>query len=143
MSDTSGQDPLAAVLAGVRMARTRLTKGGFPMSTNEQTSLVPVKREPPSLRTRALALADNSIRSMDVFRRYPAVSRAAAVGLGIGAGWQLSRVVRATQLDRPLVNLVRSLANGRNAADGASVTLIRRRFLFVASSKGKAQRNGP
>ncbi len=107
------------------------------MNANEQTSLVPVKRGLPSLRTRALALADNSIRSMDVFRRYPAVSRAAAVGLGIGAGWQLGRVLRATQLDRPLVNLLRSLANGRNATDGARVTLIRRRFLFVASSSAR------
>ena len=107
------------------------------MSTNEQTSLVPVKRGLPSLRTRALAVADKGIRSLDVFRRYPAVSRAAAVGLGIGAGWQLSRVVRATQLDRPLVNLLRSLANGRNATDGTRVTLIRRRFLFVASSSAR------
>jgi len=86
------------------------------MNTNEQTSLVPVKRGLPSLRTRALAVADKGIRSLDVFRRHPAVSRAAAVGLGIGAGWQLSRVVRATQLDRPLVNLLRSVASGRNAS---------------------------
>ena len=113
------------------------------MNTNEQTSLVPVKRGLPSLRTRALALTDKGIRSLDVFRRHPAVSRAAAVGLGIGAGWQLSRVVRATQLDRPLVNLLQSVANGRNATDGARVTVIRRRFLFVASSRAKAQRNGP
>ena len=104
------------------------------MNTNEQTSLVPVKRGLPSLRTRVLALADKGIRSLDVFRRYPTVSRAAAVGLGIGAGWQLSRVLRATQLDRPLVNLLRSVADGRNATDGARVTVIRRRFLFVASS---------
>ena len=104
------------------------------MNTNEQTSLVPVKRGLPSLRTRALAVADKGIRSLDIFRRYPAVSRAAAVGLGIGAGWQLSRVVRATQLDRPLVNLLRSVANGRKATDAARVALIRRRFLFVASS---------
>ena len=113
------------------------------MNTNEQKSLVPVRRELPSLRTRALALADKGIRSLDVFRRYPTVSRAAAVGLGIGAGWQLSRVVRATQLDRPLVNLVRTLVNGRNAADGARVTLIRRRFLFVASSSARSSETDP
>ena len=113
------------------------------MNTNEQTSLVPVKRGLPSLRTRALAVADKGIRSLDVFRRHPAVSRAAAVGLGIGAGWQLSRVLRATQLDRPLVNLVRSLANGRNATDGARVTLIRRRFLFVASARARRSETDP
>ena len=105
------------------------------MNTNEQTSLVPVKRGLPSLRTRALAVADKGIRSLDIFRRHPAVSRAAAVGLGIGAGWKLSRVLRATQLDRPLVDLLRSVANGRNVTDGARVTLIRRRFLFVASAR--------
>ena len=113
------------------------------MNTNEQTSLVPVKRGLPSLRTRALAVADKGIRSLDVFRRRPAVSRAAAVGLGIGAGWQLSRVVRATQLDRPLVNLLRSVANGKNATDGARVTLIRRRFLFVASSRTRRSATDP
>ena len=112
------------------------------MNTSDQTSLVPVKRELPSLRTRALAVADKGIRSLDVFRRYPAVSRAAAVGLGIGAGWQLSRVVRATQLDRPLVSLVRSLADG-NATDGARVMLIRRRFLFVASSSARRSDTDP
>ncbi len=113
------------------------------MNTNEQTSLVPVKRGLPSLRTRALAVADKGIRSLDVFRRHPAVSRAAAVGLGIGAGWQLSRVLRVTQLDRPLVNLVRSLANGRNATDGARVLLIRRRSLFVASSRARRNVTDP
>ncbi len=113
------------------------------MNTNEQTSLVPVKRGLPSLRTRALAVADKGIRSLDVFRRYPTVSRAAAVGLGIGAGWQPSRVVRATQLDRPIVNLLRSVANGRNATDGATVTLIRRRFLFVASSGARRGETDP
>ncbi len=113
------------------------------MNTNEQTSLVPVRRGLPSLRTRAFAVADKGIRSLEVFRRHPAVSRAAAVGLGIGAGWQLSRVLRATQLDRPLVSLVRSLANGRNATDGARVTLIRRRFLFVASSSARRSDKDP
>ncbi len=52
------------------------------MNTHEQTSLVPVKRGLPSLRTRALAVADKGIRSLEEFRRYQAVSRAAAVGLG-------------------------------------------------------------
>ncbi len=112
-------------------------EGGLEMNTNEQTSLVPVNRGLPSLRSRALAVADKGIRSLDVFRRHPAVSRAAAVGLGIGAGWQLGRVVRATQLDGPLVNLLRSVANGSNATDGARVTLIRRRSLFVASSRAR------
>lgn len=113
------------------------------MNTNEQTSLVPVKRGLPSLRTRALALSEKGIRSLDVFRRHPAMSRAAAVGIGIGAGWQLGRVVRATQFDRPLVNLLRSVANGRNATDGARVTLIRRRFLFVASSSARRSETEP
>ena len=114
------------------------------MDTNEQKSLVPLERGLPSLRTRALAVADiAAARSLEVLRRHPAVSRAAAVGLAIGAGWQLSRVLRATQLDRPLVNLVRSLANGRSTADGARVTLIRRRLLFVASSRARLSQTDP
>ncbi len=113
------------------------------MNTNEQRSLVPLERGLPSLRTRALAVAEVAARSLEVVRRHPAVSRAAAVGLGIGAGWQLGRVLRATQLDRPLVNLARSLANGRGAADGARVTLIRRRILFVASSRASPSETDP
>ena len=80
-------------------------------------------------------MADKGIRSLEVFRRYPAVSRAAAVGLRDRCRMAACRVVRATQLDRPMVNLLRSVANGRYAADGARVTLIRRRFLFVASAR--------
>ena len=113
------------------------------MNTNEQKSLVPLERGLPSLRTRALAVAEVVARSLEVVRRHPAVSRAAAVGLGIGAGWQLGRVLRATQLDRPLVNVARSFANGRSATDGPSVTLIRRRLLFVASSRARRNEIDP